>query len=431
VEAPAPLKQPAFRSLWLAGLVSEAGDWLLFIALPIVVYRLTGSALGTSFAFLAQLAPAIMLAPLAGRLADRHDRRVLMLGICGLQAISLLPLLWVDDHSGLPIVYAVIVTQSALTTLFDPAKNALLPTLVNREQLVAANSLVALNDGVARLVGGPLGGLLLAAGDLRTIVVADAVSYAVAATLIARVPGAAPPPAVSAAPGEGATGGGPFERPPAGRRIRFRAVLRHRSIRRALGLTFFADIAQGIFLVLFIVFVAQRLHGGAGETGLLRGVQAVGAIAAGLALATIARRRSPVRMLAGAAIAFGVISLLVWNLPVLTTAPAVYAVLFALVGAPGVVFSTGLITFLQQAGDSSEHGRIFGALGLAENAGQAVGMIAAGALAGPLGLGTMLNIQAGIYLATGLVAVRALQGATRRVRPQSTCVSAVSAGRPK
>jgi predicted MFS family arabinose efflux permease len=401
VEAPAPLKQPAFRSLWVAGLVSEAGDWLLFI-----------------------------LAPLAGRLADRHDRRGLMLGICGLQAVSLLPLLFVDDRSGLPIVYAVIVIQSALTTLFDPAKNALLPTLVNREQLVAANSLVAFNEGVARLVGGPLGGLLLAAGDLRTIVVADAVSYAAAAALIARVPRTAAR-AVSAALREGATPGAPLERPPAGRRIRFRAVLRHRSIRRALGLTFFADIAQGIFLVLFIVFVAQRLHGGAGETGLLRGVQAVGAIAAGLALATIARRRSPVRMLAGAAIAFGVISLLVWNLPALTTAPAVYAVLFALVGAPGVVFSTGLITFLQQAGDSSEHGRIFGALGLAENAGQAVGMIAAGVLAGPLGLGAVLNIQAGIYLATGLIAVGALQGAPRRVRPQTTCVSAVSAGRPK
>jgi MFS family permease len=430
VEAPAPLKQPAFRSLWLAGLVSEAGDWLLFIALPIVVYRLTGSALGTSFAFLAQLAPAIMLAPLAGRLADRHDRRRLMLVICGVQAISLLPLLFVDDRGGLPILYAVIVIQSALTTLFDPAKNALLPTLVKREQLVSANSLVALNEGVARLVGGPLGGLLLAAGDLRTIVVADAVSYAVAAALIARVPRRAPR-RVSDALREGATPGAPLKQAPAGGRIRFLTVLRHRPIRRALALTFFADIAQGIFLVLFIVFVAQRLYGGAAETGLLRGVQALGAIAAGLALATGTRRWAPARMVAGAAIAFGVISLLVWNLPALTTAPAVYAVLFALVGAPGVVLGTGLITFLQQAGDSSEHGRIFGALGLAENAGQAVGMIAAGVLAGPLGLGAVLNIQAGIYVATGVAAVRALQGATRRARPQSACVSAASAGRPK
>jgi Na+/melibiose symporter-like transporter len=419
VEAPGPLRQPAFRSLWLAGLVSEAGDWLLFIALPIVVYRQTGSALGTSFAFLALLAPAIVLAPLAGRLADRHDRRRMMLIVCGLQALSLLPLLLVGDHTGLPIVYAVIVVQSALSTLFDPAKNALLPTLVGRDQLVSANSLVALNEGVARLVGGPLGGLLLAAGDLRTIVLADAASYALAAVLIARVPRTR---CVRATPGA------PADRSP----IRFLDVLHRRPIRRALALTFFADIAQGIFLVLFIVFVARRLHGGAGETGLLRGVQALGAIGAGVMLATLARRRAPVGLMAGAALAFGVISLLVWNLPALTTAPAVYAVLFAIVGAPGVVMSTGLISFLQQTGDSSEHGRIFGALGLADDAGEAVGMIAAGLLTGPLGLGAILDLQGCIYLVTGLVAARALQGATRRPPPpQPSCVSVVPAGRPE
>jgi Na+/melibiose symporter-like transporter len=416
VEAPAPLRQPAFRSLWLAGLVSEAGDWLLFIALPIVVYRQTGSALGTSFAFLALLAPAIALAQLAGRLADRHDRRRLMLIVCGLQALSLLPLLLVGDHTGLPIVYAVIVVQSALSTLFDPAKNALLPTLVGRDQLVSANSLVALNEGVARLVGGPLGGLLLAAGDLRTVVVADAASYALAAVLIARLPRSRP---VRASPDARAD-----ESP-----IRFLTVLHHRPIRRALALTFFADIAQGIFLVLFIVFVARRLHGGAGETGLLRGVQALGAIGAGLILATVARRGPPVRLMAGAALAFGAISLLVWNLPTLTTDPAVYAVLFAIVGAPGVVMSTGLISFLQQAGDGSEHGRIFGALGLAENAGQAVGMIAAGLLTGPLGLGAILDLQGTIYLVTGLVAARALQGAIHRAAPVPSCVSVGAAGR--
>jgi MFS family permease len=418
VGTPAPLRQPAFRSLWLAGLVSEAGDWLLFIALPIVVYRQTGSALGTSFAFLALLAPAIGLAPLAGRLADRHDRRRVMLIVCGLQALSLLPLLFVGDHSGLPIVYAVIVVQSALSTLFDPAKNALLPTLVGRDQLVSANSLVALNQGVARLVGGPLGGLLLAAGDLRTIVLADAASYALAAVLIARVPRTRRVRATIAAPAD---------RSP----IRFLDVLHRRPIRRALALTFFADIAQGIFLVLFIVFVARRLHGGAGETGVLRGVQALGAIGAGVMLATLARRRAPVGLMAGAALAFGVISLLVWNLPALTRAPAVYAVLFAIVGAPGVVMSTGLISFLQQTGDSSEHGRIFGALGLADNAGEAVGMIAAGLLTGPLGLGAILDLQGCIYLVTGLVAARALQGATRRAPPQPSCVSVAPAGRPE
>ena len=57
------LAVPAFRRLWAAGVVSDAGDWLLFIALPLVVLRLTGSALGTSVAFLLELAPAVLLAP--------------------------------------------------------------------------------------------------------------------------------------------------------------------------------------------------------------------------------------------------------------------------------------------------------------------------------------------------------------------------------
>jgi MFS family permease len=392
--------------VWVAGLVSEAGDWLLFIALPIVVYRLTGSALGTSFAFLAQLAPAILVSPLAGRVADRYERRSVMLAVSALQAVVLLALLAVHGDAGLPIVYGVIIAQSALTALFDPAKNALLPMLVPRGQLVAANSLVALGEGVARLVGGPLGGVLLAAGDLRAIVIADAASYAIAGLLIARVPGVRPP-----VPGRA---GGPAAH------ARFAAVLRHRPVRRALALTFFADIAQGIFLVLFLVFVARRLHGGPGETGLLRGVQAIGAILAGVALAALAHRRSPARLVAGAAVAFGLVSLTVWNLPALTTAPVVYAALFALVGAPGVVMSTGLISFLQQAGEAPEHGRIFGAVGLADNLGQAVGMIAAGLLTGPLGLSAVLDAQGAIYLATGLVAVRILEGARRRQpRPRS------------
>ena len=77
----------------------------------------------------------------------------------------------------------------------------------------------------------------------------------------------------------------------------------------------FADISQGIFLVLFVVFVARRLHGGAGGDGLLRGVQALGAIGAGLTLAVVARAGAPARLMGGAALAFGVISLLIWNLP--------------------------------------------------------------------------------------------------------------------
>jgi MFS family permease len=406
MEPPAALKHPAFRSLWLAGLVSDAGDWMLFIALPIVVYRMTGSVLGTSFAFLAELGPGIVLAPVAGRLADQLDRRRTMLVLTALQAFTLPALLFVHGTHGLAIVYVVILAQAALAALFDPAKNSLLPTLVPATELVSANSLVALNNGLGRLVGGPLGGLLLAAGDLRAIVVADAVSFGAAALLIARLP--ASKPALSSR--RGVEGALPSPRPVAdavsASRGGFPAVLRRRSVRLGLVVAFVAEIAQGIFLVLFIVFVARRLHGGSGEIGLLRGIQAIGAIGGGLVLTAFARGRSPASLIAGAAMAFGVIDLTIWNAPALTTATGLYVALFIVVGAPGVVLETGLISHLQLTGRDGERGRIFGALGLVGNAGEGIGMIAAGVLTVPLGLITLLDVQGLLYLLAGILAAR-------------------------
>ena len=181
-----PLRERSFRRLWIAGLISDTGDWLLLVSLPILVYRYTGSTLGAAAAFLVQLAPPVLLAPVAGRVADRGDRRLTLTAISLAQAAALTPLLMVHGRTGLPLLYLVLVAQSALAAVFDPAKNALLPTLVPDDRLVSANSLVALNQNVGRLVGGSLGGVLLAVGGgLTLIVAADGVSFLIAAALIA------------------------------------------------------------------------------------------------------------------------------------------------------------------------------------------------------------------------------------------------------
>jgi MFS family permease len=392
---PAPLQHADFRRVWLAGLISDAGDWLLFIALPVVVYDLTGSALGTSFAFLVELAPGIVLAPLTGRLADRCDRRQLLLLVSVAQAVALLPLLAVHTRSDLPIVYAVILAEAALMALFDPAKNAMLPTLLPADELVAANALIGLNQNLGRLAGGPLGGVLLAAGGLRMTVIVDVLSFLLAAGLIRGLTASAPAPAVSIGRRDDTapTGG-------------FVAVLTNRSTRVTLIVTFAAQIAQGIFVVLFVLFVAQRLHRGAAEIGLLRGVQAIGAIAASLVLTALARRAGPTALTAWAAIVFGLLSLGVWNAPALSTAIPLYVGLFIVVGAPGIVMATGLISSLQLATTDCERGRASSAFGLAGNAGQAIGMLAAGLLTAPLGLMAMLDGQAVLYLVAGAVAAR-------------------------
>jgi hypothetical protein len=92
--------------------------------------------------------------------------------------------------------------------------------------------------------------------------------------------------------------------------------------------------------------------------------------------------------------------------------------LFIVAGAPGVVLGTGLISAVQTGTDEDGRGRVFGAFGLIANAGQAAGMLAAGLLAAPLGLLSILDTQAVLYLAAGVIAAWSMTGhrVGRRVR---------------
>ncbi|HWI30092.1 MAG TPA: MFS transporter [Microbacterium sp.] len=380
----------AFRRLWGAGLISETGDWLLFIALPLVVFDLTGSAVGTAIAFLLELVPAVVLAPLAAHLVGRFDRRWLMVALNVGQALALLPLLWVNDVGDLPIAYAVIVVHASLSAVFEPAKNTLLPELVDTERLVSANALIGLNQNLGRLIGGPLGGVLLAVGDLGVIVAVDAITYVVSAALIATLP------AVNGSPRGAAAG-----RSPEG----LLAALRVSRLRGAYAVIFVSSIAQGMFLVLFVLFAFGPLHGSDADVGLLRGIQAVGAIVAGLVLGFLARGSSP-RVLATASLfAFGALSLAIWNLPAITTDLWPYVVLFAAVGAPGVVMIAGLISVLQEESTAGQRGAVFAAIGLVGALGQAAGILLAGFSDGPIGLVPLLEVQGGLYVVAGAIAL--------------------------
>lgn len=274
---------------------------------------------------------------------------------------------------------------------------------------MSANTLVGLSQNLARLAGGPLGGVLLAAGGLRVVVAVDLISYLITAAIIARIATPAPPrpPAPNIGPQHPGRGA-------------YRLMLRRRPIRAALLVTLISQIAQGIFVVLFILFVAQRLHGGSSDIGLLRGVQAVGAIAGGVILVVLARRYSPGTLTASAAIVFGIVDLVLWNASLLSTNRALYVVLFIVIGAPGVILGTGVISALQVDTDDTNRGRVFGAFGLASNLGQAVGMLAAGLLASPLGLLSILNTQAALYLAAGGIAAWSMTDHRTRRHPPAT-----------
>jgi MFS family permease len=377
---------PAFRRLWIAGLVSDAGDWLMFIALPLVVLRLTGSPLGTSMAFMLALAPPVLLAPLAGRLVDRLPRRTIMVAATLAQAVSLLPLLVVRDRTDLPLLFGVIVAQATFATFFEPAKNALLPALVGPERAMSANALVGLNNDLGRIVGGPLGGVLLAVVGLSGVALVNVATYLIAAALVATLP-------------RNRAGRAPAR---TGRVLR---ALVDPATRAPLTVAFVAAVAQGLFVVLFVFFVTDVINGSEADVGLLRGVQAIGAIAAGALLGVLGARLDVVRLTILGAVGFAAITALSWNLSFATHAVIAYGILFAIVGAPGVLLGAGLTSLLQRSSAEDRRGRTFAAFGLVQAAGQAVGLLMAGLLQGITGTLPLLEVQAATYALAAVLAL--------------------------
>ncbi|MGW4490295.1 MFS transporter [Amycolatopsis sp. NPDC004368] len=383
---------PAFVRLWLAAFFGESAEWMLQVALPVFLFATTGSAATTALSVVLGLLPAVLLSPVAGVVADRWDRRIVLAVVCVGQAVVALPLL-AGDGISVALVYAVMAAQAALASVFEPARNALVPELVGVAEVTGANGLMSVNGSVARLAGWA-GGALLGWGGLDRVVLGYLGAFAVAGVLLAR----------------------PFPRPVAPRvrpAVRepvlaaWRAGLRELTgdpRLRATGLTaVLVSVAQGMFLVLFVVFVLDVLRGSEADAGLLRGVQAIGGLAAGFAVATLARRVTGAALLAWGSLATGLVSALIWNTAALTTALGVYVGLFAVAGGPAVLTGAGLLAHVQSVASPERAGRVLSTVFAVLATGQAAGSLLAGALVVLTGPAVLLDVQAGVYVVAGLV----------------------------
>jgi MFS family permease len=404
------LRRRDFGLLWAGGLISETGDWFLLVGLPVWVLQVTGSSLVTATVFLVGLLPGLVVGPLAGVLVDRWDRRRTLVAVSLAQAAFLLPLLAVDGRHRLWVVYLVMAAEAALAQLNDPARNALVPTLVARDDLVGANALIGLNANLARLAGSPLGGLLVELAGLPGLVIGDAVSFLLGAALLGLV--RRPSPAEPAEPREVSTA--PASPGVVGEWVDgLRVTLGDRGLRWGLGVNGLAAVAQGIFTVLFVLFVTRELGGDGADVGLLRGVQAIGGLLGGLVVVGLARRLEPGRLLGISLLVFAAVDLAIWNGPALSTGEWLYLGLFVAAGIPGIGFLTGLTALVQERTDEAYLGRVFATYYGSFNGLMAVGMLLAGLLGDAVGVVPVLNGQAGLYLLAGVVAVATLG----RLRP--------------
>ncbi|MEU7481133.1 MFS transporter [Lentzea sp. NPDC042327] len=171
-----------FRLLWGGRAVSLLGSWLLVVAVPAHVYAVTGSVVATGLALAAEHLPALLLGVWAGMVVDRWDRRRVMV-VADLVRAGAVAGMVVGTPAA---IYAAVVVESAGAVAFRPAAQAFVPAVVGvGERLTSANSWNAATDGVVRLVGPPLGGVLLLWAGFEALVVVDVASYLVSAGAIA------------------------------------------------------------------------------------------------------------------------------------------------------------------------------------------------------------------------------------------------------
>jgi MFS family permease len=185
-------------------------------------------------------------------------------------------------------------------------------------------------------------------------------------------------------------------------------IRRVRPLAAVTGITTLAQFAQGIFLVLFIVYVLQNLGASDAEVGLLRGLQAIGGVIGGLLTGVLIRRFTPRILVGWGYLLFGAISLVIWNLSGVTTLVWVYVGLFIVVGIPGVATMSAAITIVQRVTPPDALGRVFASVTTLGGAAQGAGLLVAGLLAERFDVVAILNGQAGVYLLCGVLGLALL-----------------------
>jgi MFS family permease len=180
---------PDFRLLFVAEIISFCGDWFLFVALAGLVYDLTHSAALVTALYATLTVPFALVAFVGGALADRYNRKALMISADTVRGFLALGFFFIHTASQVWILFLLFGSISALGAIFNPAASAAIPNLVSREDLAAANVLGAATWGTMLAVGAAIGGLVVVAFGRGAGYVGDSVSFFLSAALVMRIRG--------------------------------------------------------------------------------------------------------------------------------------------------------------------------------------------------------------------------------------------------
>jgi MFS family permease len=180
-----------YRQLWLSQVVSQLGDWFNLIASAALVAQASDSGLAIGGLFLARLLPPFLLGPLAGVVADRFDRRKIMILTDLLRALLVPCFLLVRSEQDIWLIYTLTILQLSISAFFEPARAAILPSVVDRQELITANALSSVTWSAMLALGAAIGGLVAALFGLTTAFLVDAATFLVSAWFVSQITPAA------------------------------------------------------------------------------------------------------------------------------------------------------------------------------------------------------------------------------------------------
>ncbi|HKG48577.1 MAG TPA: MFS transporter [Pyrinomonadaceae bacterium] len=177
----------SFRLLWLGQVVSQMGDWFNTIALYTIILKLTGSGRDVGLLLVARFIPSFFFGPISGVIADRFSRQRIMIVSDVLRAVVVLGFLFVRRADQLWLIYVLTVFQLGLSTFFEPARTAAIPSIVEDRELVAANAISSVTWSAMLTIGAAIGGFITGLFGTDVSFVLDAATYLLSAALIASI----------------------------------------------------------------------------------------------------------------------------------------------------------------------------------------------------------------------------------------------------
>ncbi len=180
-----------FRQLWFGQVISELGTWFSFIAELGLVQKYSGSSWMTTWLLVARLLPVLLMAPIAGVVVDRWDRRRVLIVMDVIRA--LIALGYLSLGFGAPVWVAILCSglMSAGNTFFDAGKNASIANMVTRQEMLTANVLMFSTRFLQLTLGAALGGVTAAKFGYNAAFVINSLSFLLSAWFIIRIPAAA------------------------------------------------------------------------------------------------------------------------------------------------------------------------------------------------------------------------------------------------